>query len=285
MKNLFLLLSSALLMPFLAHSQVSLPQPSPKNTVSQMVGLSEVVVEYSRPAVKGRQVWGSLVPYGQVWRTGANSATWISLSHDAIIADKPVKAGKYAIFTIPTENEWTIVLNTNEGQWGSTNHKPEFDVAQVKVKPVKTKEIQERLLFVVEPQSDDEATLVLKWEYIQVSVPIKFNTKDIAKSAVEKTMSGMWYTYANSAMYYYENNIDMQKAVEMVNLSISMNDKHFFNRWVKALILAKQGKTSEALIFAQEAEKIGNEIPADKAGFYNVYKADIASSIAAWKKK
>ncbi len=268
-----------------AFSQVSLPMPSPKSTIKQVVGISEITIEYSRPAVKGRQVWGTLVPYGQVWRTGANSATWISISHDAMIGGKEVKAGKYAIFTIPGENEWTIVINTNEGQWGSTNHKPELDVVQFVAKPSKTKDIQERLAFMIEPISDDEAQILLRWEYLQVAFPIKFNTKDITKAEVEKTMTGMWYTYANSAMYYYENNIDMDKAMEMVNLSISMNNKHFFNRWVKALILAKQGKTNEALGFAQEAEKIGSEIPADRAGFYNVYKAQISSSISAWKKK
>ncbi len=265
-------------------AQVSLPQASPKSTLYQTIGLSEVVIEYSRPAVKGRKIWDGLIPYQKVWRTGSNAATWISFSHDVMIGEKEIKAGKYAIFTIPDENEWTIILNTNKDQWGSTDYKQEFDVCRFNVKPVKTKENQERLLFLIEPSNESEAQIVMRWEFLEISFGIKFKTTEIVKASIEKTTASMWRTYSNSALFYYENNIDLQKALEFAEISIALNNKHFLNRWIKAMILAKMGKTSEALASAQEAEKIGSENPA-LADFFAAYKTEIANSIAIWKKK
>lgn len=116
-----------------AFSQLVLPQPSPKASVMQVVGVTEVAVTYCSPAVKGRVVWGDLVPFDEVWRTGANSATEISFSTAVQIAGNTVKAGKYALFTIPGRDNWTIILNSNEGQWGSTNYKKELDVVRFAV--------------------------------------------------------------------------------------------------------------------------------------------------------
>jgi len=124
MKNFKLVFFAVLgLFSATAFAQLNLPQPSPRATVKQVVGVSEITIDYSRPAVKGRKVWGDLVPYGKVWRTGANSATALILSTDAEIGGKLVKKGEYALFSIPGEKEWTIIINTNEGQTGSVKYK------------------------------------------------------------------------------------------------------------------------------------------------------------------
>ncbi|MFQ5927556.1 MAG: DUF2911 domain-containing protein [Terriglobia bacterium] len=148
------------------------PRPSPNAGVSQTIGVTEVSISYGRPGVKGRQIWGELVPYGKVWRTGANEATTISFSNDVTIEGQKLPAGTYALFTIPTENEWTIVFNKTAKQWGAFNHDAGQDALRIQVKPEAVGH-EEWLSFNFQDLSANSATLVLRWEKVAVGFTIQ----------------------------------------------------------------------------------------------------------------
>lgn len=264
-----------------AFAQVELPVPSPKARVEQRVGLTDVSIDYSRPAVNGRKIWGGLVPYDKVWRSGANSATAITFSKDVDIAGKPVKAGEYALFTIPSASEWTIIINSNEGQKGSTDYKEALDVVRLKAKPVTVPGVKERLEFTIDPVSDNEGTVTLRWESLAVSFNFSTNTLKNAENSIasfEKKSGGLWLDLARAAQYSNENNLNADKTLVWVDRSISMND-HFFNKWVKAQILHKKGDAAGAYTFALAAKEFGEKNP---SGFYDAFKADIEKAVAAW---
>lgn len=261
-------------------AQVQLPQPSPKCVTEQVVGLTNVRVEYSRPGVKGRKIFGELVPYNQVWRTGANAATSISFSHDVTFGDKKLPAGEYALFTIPSPTEWIIIFNTNEGQKGSVNYKESLDVLRLSARPEPC-EFTERFLIEINPLNDEEGELALRWERTRVAVRFKVNTVEQAQKNIEEFYSkfnSQWYDLAQAARYGLENNVAQDKLMDMVNRSISLRD-HFFNKYVKAKILYRSGKTAEARALMSEARDWGEKNP---SGFYDAYKADIEKCLKEW---
>lgn len=264
-----------------AFSQVELPVPSPKAKVEQRVGLTDVTIEYSRPAVGGRKIWGGLVPYDKVWRTGANAATNISFSRDVEIAGKTVKAGDYALFSIPSATEWTFIINSNEGQKGSTDYKEALDVVRVKGKSSTVSGVKEPMEFTIDPVSDNEGMVTLRWETLSVSfnfttATLKNAEKNIA--AFEAKFGGLWYDLAQAARYSNENNINADKALAWVDQSIMMKD-HFFNKWVKAQILQKKGDNAGAYTYALAAKEFGDKNP---SGFYDVFKAAIEKAVVDW---
>lgn len=280
MKKTFSLLCLVLASGY-TFAQVELPVPSPKARVEQRVGLTDVSIDYSRPAVNGRKIWGGLVPYDKVWRTGANSATAITFGKDVEIGGKPVKAGEYALFSIPSASEWTFIINSNEGQKGSTEHKEALDIARVKAKPVTVAGNKERLEFTIDPVSDNEGTVTLRWETLAVSFPFTTNTLKNAESSIqafEKKTGGLWIDLARAAQYSNDNNLNADKTLAWVDQSIQLYD-HFFNKWVKAQILHKKGDAAGAYAFASAAKQFGEKNP---SGFYDAYKAAIEKAVADW---
>lgn len=282
MKNFKLVFFAVLgLFSATAFAQLNLPQPSPRATVKQVVGVSEITIDYSRPAVKGRKVWGDLVPYGKVWRTGANSATSLSLSTDAEIGGKLVKKGDYALFSIPGEKEWTIIINTNEGQPGSVNYKESLDLVRFSAIPTKSAEFKERFEITIDVVSDNEAKVVLKWENLQVSFPITFKTKDLAGKNMDEYIAktgNLWYDLAKASLYSVENGLNKDKQMSWIDLSISLED-HFYNKMIKAKILKDQGKNADAYTWMLAAKEHGEKNP---SGFYDAYKAEIAKALSDW---
>ncbi len=267
-----------------ASAQLNLPQPSPKASVMYTVGLTEVSVVYSSPAVAGRDIWGKLVPYNEVWRTGANSATEISFSTDVMVAGQAVKAGKYALFTIPTADKWTVILNTNAGQWGSTNYKKELDVIRFEVSPEKLTENKERLGFYINHVSADEAHVVMKWEKVKIKFPITVDSKAQAFAAINKHFDNTasdWYPHANAANYLVANGGNLQDALRYANRATELNAKHFMPFWAKARVHEALGQPTEALAAAQAAKKAGEENP---SSWYDMNKGDIDAKIAEWSK-
>lgn len=265
-------------------AQLALPQPSPKASVMYTVGLTEVQVTYSAPAVNGREIWGKLVPYGQVWRTGANTATEISFSTDVMVAGKAVKAGKYALFTIPTAGNWTVIINSNAGQWGSTNYKQELDVVRFEVTPEKLAEPKDRLGFYIHHVSADEAHVVMKWESIKIKFPVTVDSKAQALASINRHFDntpGDWYPHANAANYMVANGGNLQDALRYANRATELNPKHFMAHWSKARVHEALGQPAEALAAAQAAKKAGDENP---SSWYDMTKADIDAKIAEWAK-
>ncbi|MCZ7602869.1 MAG: DUF2911 domain-containing protein [Melioribacteraceae bacterium] len=174
MKNIIINLLLGVFIVSLTYAQNDQPRLSPKASISQVIGYTEVTINYSRPGVKERTVWGELVPYDKVWRTGANEATTIEFNNDVRIEGNEVPKGKYSLFTIPGEMEWTIILNKEWEQWGAFKYSEAADQLRFKVKPQKS-EFTERLTFSVDYLSPYSANIVSEWNEIEVSFKIETN--------------------------------------------------------------------------------------------------------------
>mgnify|MGYP000032357510 CR=1 FL=1 len=265
-------------------AQVEMPVPSPAASVSQVIGVTKISVDYSSPAVRERQIWGKLIPYNEMWRTGANSPTKITFSTDVMVEGKKVEAGSYTFITIPTEKKWTVVLNKDTKGNGVFSYLKEDDVIRVEVSP-KESDMREYLSFSVIPQSDMEAHLVMNWEKMSIALKITTDTKANAVASIDKGMGvygRAWYDYASAAEYYIQNDLDIEKANEWATLSTKLNEKHFFAQWIMAQVKAKQGNYKEAVKIAKTAQELGAK---NGGGFYAARKSSIQTSLAKWIKK
>ena len=261
-----------------ASAQLDLPSASPSAKVMQAVGLTEISVDYSSPAVKGRKLWGELVPFGQVWRTGANLTTKISFSRDVTFGGKPVPAGTYAIVSIPTEKEWTVVLNKELGLYGGGKaYDQKDDVARVSVTPTEAPN-RERMTFLFSNTTDDQTSLDLEWGTLRVSVPVKTDTAVYAQANIQAAVNGAWRSLANAARYVADTSKDYNTALGYADDSLAIQS-HWFNNWVKADILARTGKYAEARKFAQTAWDLGQK---DQNFFF---KDQVAKALQDWKGK
>ena len=253
----------------------SMPAPSPAASVSQTFGLTKIDINYSSPGVKGRQIWGGLVPYDSVWRTGANVCTNISFSTDVMVGGTKVKQGKYGLFTIPGKNSWTIILNSDASQWGAYDYKKSLDVARITVSP-QMSDMKERMAFTIDPVSDSTAMITLSWEKLKVSFTVMADTKGMIQKSINDFTDNNWRTYANSANYYVDNGMDLKKAHDWAQMSVTMKE-HFFNRYVLAKVLKAEGNTKDALKYATESKTIGDKVNDE---FYQNYKERVAKLIA-----
>jgi hypothetical protein len=259
-----------------AAQTIDLPRPSPFAKVSQMVGLTEVVVDYSSPAVRGRKVWGGLVPYGKVWRTGANLATKLTVSRDVSIGGKPLPAGAYSLHTIPGKEAWTVIVNKNPTA-SSQQYKAEQDVLRLQVKP-RLIGARERLTFIFADTTEAATSLELEWAGLRVSIPIKANTDVQVAAALKDLEGGLWRPDTLAARYLLESKKDYDGALKFVDRSLSLKEE-WFNSWTKAQILAAKGKRAEACPFALKARALG-----EKAPFF--FLADeVKKAVADWKCK
>jgi tetratricopeptide (TPR) repeat protein len=259
---------------------MDLPRPSPFAKVSQDVGLTQITVDYSSPGVKGRPLWGALVPFDKMWRTGANQATKITFSKDVTFVDKAVPAGTYALFTIPAKNgEWTIILNKNPDQAGTgRDYKPDLDLVRVKVH-AKPAPLRERMAFIFSNFTDDNASLDLEWEKLRVSMPIKVNTGAQALANINNALDNTWRNYANAARYMQETKKDLDSAMKYIDQSLALKED-WFNLWIKASLLAAKNNFKEARVQAQKAYDLGQ-----KAGPGFFMEGDVKKALADWSKK
>lgn len=263
-------------------AQVKTPQPSPKATVEQVVGLTTVDIEYSRPSMKGRKIFGDLVPFGKLWRTGANQNSMISFSEDVIIDGKTLKKGKYALFTTPKADSWDIFFYTDTDNWGTPE---EWSDAKVALKTTAQSEMLNRnvesFTIAVNGLDNNYGILELSWE--KTVVPIKFEvpTQKAAMASIEKALAGPTAgDYFSSAQYYYQSNGDMNKALEYINKALDLNkDKPFWYNRQKSLIQAKLGDKKGAI----ESAKLS--LAAAQAAKNNDYVKMNNDSIAEWSKK
>jgi tetratricopeptide (TPR) repeat protein len=246
--------SAAFLTLMVAQAQpIKTPAPSPTQTIKQEFGISNVELSYSRPNIKGRKVFGDLVPYGKLWRTGANAPTRIKFADDVKVGNADVKAGEYVLYTIPTENEWEIVLNKGLNNWGIDGYKQEEDVARVKVKPTKLNESQETftMQFVnVKPSSTD---LQIAWDKTAVNVPITTDVEKKVMAQIDNAMNKDNRPYFQSAMFYMENGKDMNQALTWFDKAVEQNPTAFWIHHQRANALAKLGKKEEARAAANKS--------------------------------
>lgn len=253
-----------------------LPKPSPLAMVMQRVGLTDITIEYSSPGIKGRTVWGDLVPYDKLWRTGANKSTKISFSQDVMLEGNKVPAGDYSLFSIPGKDEWTMIINKETDLSGTNGYDEAKDLVRFKVKPSKSA-MRERLAFMIIDFSMEEATIVLEWGELQVPIKVKVMTDEQAKANIDETIGMSWRTYANSARYLLEYGNDLDKALEHINVSLTLKEE-WYNSWIKAQILHKHGNNKEALKYAKKAKELGDK----SQGFF--YKDLVEKALVEWKK-
>ena len=266
-------------------AQVKTPQPSPKAIVQQTVGLTDVEVDYSRPSAKGRIIFGDLVPFGKLWRTGANENTTVSFSDDVVINGAILKKGKYALYTTPKADMWEVIFYTTTDNWGNPENWDANKVALLtNVDPIALAKPVETFTIAVNNLTNDSATLDIAWEKTMVSVKLEVPTQKSAMASIEKALAGPTAgDYYSSAQYYFQSNGDMNKALEYVNKALSMvkpgADVPFWQLRQKSLIQAKLGDKAGAIATANQslaaAEKAKN----------NDYVKMNNDSIKEWSKK
>ena len=257
MKKIFL--AFACLAAIASSAQLKLPAPSPTQTIKQDFGLSSIELTYSRPGMKGRKIFGDLVPYGEMWRTGANAATRIKFGDDVTIGGQPVKAGEYALYTIPNENEWEIILNKGVNNGGLNGYKKEEDVTRFKVKPAKLPVPAETFTMEFTEIKTSSTELQLKWENTAVKVPITTDVDTKVMGQINDMMNKDNRPYFQSAMYYMETGKDMKQSLTWFDKAIEQNPKGFWIYHQKANALAKMGKKDEAKIVAQKSMDIARQ--------------------------
>lgn len=263
-------------------AQISVPAPSPLSTVEQQVGLTDVSVNYSRPSVKGRTIFGDLVPFGEMWRWGANASTKLKTSNDIKVNGHDVPAGTYALYAIPGETEWTIVIHSNTSYWGTGGDKysVDEDLVRFTVKPNKSYPVStETMTFQFSDLTNDGCNLEFLWENTQVKLQIETNVDDQVMKEIDMKMKGVSSaTYYQAARYYYDNDKDLAKAYEWIKLSLVNNEKFWMVRQ-KALIEAKLGMYKEAIATANLSKTL-----AETAGNQDYVRLN-EKSIEEWSKK
>lgn len=250
---------TAMLATAIANAQ-ELPQASPLGEVEQVVGLTSVDVEYSRPSVKDRVIFGDMLPFDKLWRTGANKNTTIEFSGPVKFGGVEVDAGKYSMFTVPGKSSWVVHLNKNTEQWGEGDFKEEECVASVKV-PVTTGEFTETLTFSFDNVVNDNADLVLRWEKVKVAIPIN---ADATKQALANITAAMAKGdmkgggYSSSARFCLDRNVMTKDALGWAEKGVEM-DKKYWNLHTLARAQAANGLTKQAVATAEESMKMAQE--------------------------
>jgi hypothetical protein len=257
--------------------QLELPRPSPNAKVSQFIGVTEVSVDYSSPGVKNRKIWGTVVPFDKVWRAGANGPTKITFAKDVVIDGKPVAAGSYALFILPTASKWTFILNHDPKGAGIFGYNKADDVLRVDVKP-QPMAMRERLIYTFSNMTDSQGNLDLEWEKLRASLPIKVHTDEQVAASVKNLENGGWSPWANAARYELDKK-NYDEGARLVDKSIQIKET-WMNDFVKAQLLAARGNYKEALPLAQKAKELG-----DKEGDGFFLKADVDNALKSWKTK
>jgi hypothetical protein len=260
-----------------AQSAPDLPAASPRARVEQRVGLTDFAIEYSSPGVKGREIWGGLVPYDELWRTGANRSTKLEASRDFTFVTTRVPAGSYSLFTIPGKKEWTVILNGKTDLPGTRGYDEANDVARVVVVP-ESAPMRERMTFLFSNTTDDGTRLDLEWAGLRVSMPLGVDTAQQVSTNIDDAIAEAWRPHFASARYLFETGGDLDKARDYIDTSVDIKPT-WWNTWWKAQILAKQGKKEEAVASAIEAQKLG----AGDNIYEGFFAGQVKKSIAEWQ--
>lgn len=264
----------------IAQDDFRLPRVSQKTTMTQTVGLTDITISYSRPGVKGRAIWGALVPYDKVWRTGANEATTITFSQEVKIDGKSLPAGTYSLHTIPGKDEWTIIFNKDAKQWGSYSYDQANDALRVRVKPEQGEHV-EWMAFTFPDVSMKSATLQLEWEKVRVPIRLETDTVSQSMAAIQKALSGNvtnWQVPYSAASFVMENDLPQKdEAMKWIDQSVALEET-YWNLRLKADILAAKGNTEEAIRVAEKAVQIGKTNQDEPTEIEKTEK-----KIAAWK--
>ncbi len=255
MKNIFIMcLAVCCLAANASYAQLKTPSPSPGQTVKQDFALSSVEVSYSRPGVKGRKIFGELVPYGKVWRTGANQATTITFGEDVSFGGKKVPAGKYGLLSIPGASEWTIILSKQLNVTSPAAYKEDMDVVRIMVKPGKMNELIENFQIYFDEIKPSSMMLGLIWEKTYIGIPINADVDTKVMAQIDEIMKDENNkAHFTAATYYLDNDKDAGKALVWLDKAVAQNPDAFYMHYQRARCLAKLGKKQEAMDTARKS--------------------------------
>jgi Protein of unknown function (DUF2911) len=229
-------------------TELNLPTLSQRAVVTQRIGLTDITIVYHEPFVGGREIWGKTIPYGKVWRSGANENTTITFADDVSVEGKPLPAGTYGLHTIPNADHWTIIFSKNSTSWGSFSYDEKEDALRVDVKP-QPAEFREALTYTFDDIKPDSAAATLRWDKLAVpfhiSVDVKAITERSIRNQLRNTGGFTWAGYDEAAMWCLDGNCSLEQALKWEDTSV-LNEERFENLLTKSQILAAMGKKQEA---------------------------------------
>lgn len=257
-----------------AYAQIVTPRPSPLATLKQQVALTDVEVVYSRPGAKGRKVFGDLVPFGEMWRTGANSITTISFADAVKVNGQAVPAGKYALLTIPGEKEWTVILSKDAEMEGVSDYRQESDAARFLMRPRMLRDNVESFTIDVVNFKDEGATITLQWETTAIDLDLTMDIDSKIEAAIKTTLAKdpsevKASDYHSAAVYYMGKGKDLGQALTWMQKSVEMRPEAFWYVHRHAELLGQMGKKDEAIATAEKSMKMAKE---NKEGDYGYVK-------------
>lgn len=278
-----------LFVPALVSAQVpglTGPDASPAATVSQVVGLTEMSLSYHRPAVNGRQVWGGLVPYDQVWRAGANENTIVTFSTPVTVNGTKLPAGSYGLHMIPSRGDWTVIFSRQSSAWGSFTYDESEDAARVKAKP-QPADHRERLGYTFDEPTADSVELAMRWEKVRLPLEVRVDLANTVMADFETQLRGLpqfgWQGWNQAANWALQNDLDVDKALLYVDRSIS-RARNFANLRTKARILESRGQAGEAAKLNAEAMEIATEAEINAYGYQLLAQQTVDEAIAIFRK-
>ena len=269
----------------LSFSQINTPRVSPASEVEQMVGLTEIEIEYSRPSMRGREVFGNLVPFGKVWRTGADNSTKISFDTDVIISGKTIQSGTYSIFSIPNKESWEIIFYSDVELWGVPRDWSENKIvfsSMFDVKKLKKSNTVETFTISFNDLTNNDVNMSISWENTSVDIKIEVPTRSMVESDINKVLSDNPKSsdYYAAAVFYRQENINLDKALEWMNKAIEMNESpRFWQYRQQSLIMAANDKFADAVDAAKKSLNLA--IEADNQDYIKMNR----ESIEEWSKK
>jgi hypothetical protein len=243
-----------------AHAELELPRVSPGAKVTQTIATTDISMSYSRPGVKGRVIWGDLVPYDKIWRTGANEATTFKTSGDVMIAGKKLPAGTYALFTVPGRDTWSVTFNSQAEQWGAFEHDASKDALTIQVKPVAAPH-QEWMEFSFENLNIKGGDLVLRWEKLALNIPVEVDIAPIladVKKAMAEVKKDDWRTPYRAASFCMDYDVAKSDGMAWVESSTKV-EQNYFNTSLMARYMAAAGKTKQAIALGEKAIALGQK--------------------------
>lgn len=270
-KTRYLLAIATFLIGSSAFAQIKSPAASPLTELEQVVGITNFEIDYCRPSIKGREIYGGLVPYGEVWRTGANAPTKIEFDTAVTFEGETLPAGEYVLFTIPKEDTWTIIFYGDSDVPNAAAYDSKNDAARITVQPVQLSTSVESFTIGFDDLRDESATLFLDWADVRIPIQVSIDTAALTAASIQSSMSDMedWTArdFASAAEFYHAQEIDSEQALQWMEKAISMNKNAFWWQHGYAKMLADNGKTTEAIAAAERSLKTAKASTSGDSGY------------------
>jgi hypothetical protein len=271
----------------IAQAPITLPDASPKASISQTIGLTDITLSYHRPAVNQRKIWGGLVPYNEVWRAGANENTTVTFSTPVTVGGKQVPAGTYGLHMLPGEKGWSVMLSSMSTAWGSFSYDQKEDVVRFGVTPTATPDSEERLEYRFEDPTDNSVKIVMQWEKLAVSFPITVDTKAVVMDSLNHQLRGLprfgWQGWNQAANWAVTHDADLNQALDWSDHSLQLA-KNFTNLRTRAAIMEKKGDAKAAADLRDQAMKVANENDINIYGYTLLGQDKTDEAIAMFRK-